>query len=142
MVNSKTIVGTWDGVSDSDVRLFHLEVEDLVKARLSMAVAPEPIAVGVFTMKRASVTNAGVRALFVDDKSKLALSVVGTGVAGGDPGRGELTVSVELREGGAVVNKWRVRLLKWPGGYVQQVSKLRDAAGDALWREKYSSSQR
>ena len=121
-----TLAGRWEAIGDQDPRLFVLTIDASGRALLAVAVAPEPIAVAVYRVDHLSVQRGKIDAVFAEANGE-KLQVSGRGFGNAESGVIDAAIFIRTARG-KVVQKWKLRFVHWPKGYVSTLRELADRA--------------
>ncbi len=130
-INKKTLVGTWEAISEGDTRVWRMEIREKGDSYLSFASTGLR---WVYRLEKMEVKNDEVFLSFVDTKdSTEKIYVQGKGVAGRDGiGKDEGVIDTELimNPDEKPLSKWKLIFVKTP--YVEELYKLSKSAEKAI----------
>ena len=128
LADTKTIGGTWEGITSDEPRLFVFHLDPAGTSSIDMAVGDHPVVMRfrVTSLKVAKgiVTLNGVST--GADAAKIRIS----GTARAFHGEGRMKAKVSLSPDDNPLT-WDVEMIQRPGGYLAQLWKLRSAAETA-----------
>lgn len=130
-INEKTLVGTWEAISERDTRVYRIEIKEKGDSYLSYAV-PQGWH-WVFKLEKMEMTKGEVFLSFADIKNPTKIiHIQGKGLAGRDGARDEGVLYTELimNPKEKPLNKWKLKFIKTP--YIEELYKLSQSAEKAI----------
>jgi hypothetical protein len=125
LADTKTMAGTWEGISSDEPRLFVLHVDPAGTSSIDMAYGEQPhvmrFRVTSLKVSKGAVTLNGVST----GPEAVPIRINGTARAFRGEGRMKAKVSLSPDDNPAT---WDVEMILRPGGYLAQLWKLHSAA--------------
>ncbi|UCB56621.1 MAG: hypothetical protein JSV30_05275 [Candidatus Omnitrophota bacterium] len=130
-LTNETLFGTWEAISERDVRIFRIEINRKGDSFLSFGMHYSRS--GVYKLVKKQVKDGEIFLEFRPLKKNLkAIQVIGKGLAGHDGLREEGIINADLimDPEALSLNVWKLKFIKTP--YIEELYDLSECAKDAI----------
>lgn len=128
-VNDRSIIGVWEAISETDLRVFRMQFFSNGRALLAIALPNlEPIR---FRLDSKTITEGRYNFVFRQEQGKYEIRMQGAGVA--DEGFGQLSGQLVMKLDPPPDSTWSLKFIKMrEQPYIEQIYGLSQAAKRAI----------